>query len=321
METKKPRFYKGLPGYTRLDEDVLARDIEGTIHWWWWKYLRLSPVFWFAREMGRSIADTQMAKTYELAGDLRKSNFRQWWDQTGKIVFAEIKRPAKVVALNLDALHEHPFKEKALYLEIPLTIRKETILKKIKEELDKVHDGRKLDVTKTANAPFKLYTKRYRERIIELEYWVFLYRLLHSDIPMWRIGDRLQIAPHLKLRGVVWSLAQPKFNQLASIAGRYHYKAKYLLANAERMTFPNVNKISMENSEPFGKKLHSEFLAATNIENDNSPWKEWLRKEFQTDLKYEIATRNRVVDQLKIPDSKVRLKISDFIAGKSDLLN
>ena len=322
MERQKLRFYKGLRGFTRSDDEALARDIEGTIYWWWWNYLRLSPAFWFAKETGYPIIDPQMAKTYELAGDLRNSNFRQWWDQTGKIVFAEVKRPPKVLALNLDALHEHPFKENALYLEVPLTIRKETILKKIKEELNKVHEGRELDVTKTANAPFKLHTKRYRPRIIELEYWVFLYRSLYSEIPMWRIGDRLQIAPNLKLRGVEWELAKSKFNQLASMTGRYHYKAKYLLANAEQMSFPNTKKISTENLKPFGRKHHNDFILATSTKDkDSSPWKQWLRNEFETDLKYEVARRNRVVEELKLPGSKVRLKMRDFIAGKTDLLN
>jgi hypothetical protein len=63
MSDIKPRFFKGLPGYTRQDDEVLARDVEDSVYYWWWEYLRLSPAFWFARETGHSLKDPQMAKT------------------------------------------------------------------------------------------------------------------------------------------------------------------------------------------------------------------------------------------------------------------
>ena len=323
MEQRKPRFYKGLPGFSRVDDEVLARDAEETIYRWWWEYLRLSPAFWFARETGHSLVDPEMAKTYELAGDLKKGNFRRWWEETGVNVFAEAKRPATVKVLDLENLNQHPFREKALYLEVPLTMRKELILKKIREELDKVHDGRNLDVTKTANAPLKLYTKRYRLRVIELEYWVLLYKLLYEDIAVWRVGDRLQIAPHLKLRGAELRLVKDKYNQLTSLTGRYLYKARYTLANAERKTFPNAGKIIVPNDfMPFGEKYHRDYqVAIGEIAGEEEVWKKWLHEEYATSLKYQIARCNRVEDQIRLPGTKIRQRLPDFISGKSDELN
>lgn len=323
MEQRKQRFYKGLPGFTRANEEVLARDAEGTIYRWWWEYLRLSPAFWFARHTGHSLVDANMAEAYELAGSLKGSNFRQWWEETGINVFAEAKRPATVKVMDLENLSQHSFREKALYLEVPLTMRKELILKKIREELDKVHDGRDLDVNKFANAPLKLHTKRYRLRVIELEYWVLLYKLLHEDIAVWRVGDRLQIAPHLKLRGAELRLVKDKYNQLTSLTGRHLYKARYTLAYAERKSFPNTSKIIVpENFMPFGEKYHQEYQAAIGeIKGENSAWKKWLHEEYAVSLKYHIARRNRVEDLIKLPSNKVRQRLPDFIAGKSDELN
>ena len=323
MEQRNQRFYKGLPGFTRADDEVLARDAEGTIYRWWWEYLRLSPAFWFAGQTGYSLVDVKMAEAYELAGDLKGGNFRRWWEETGVNVFAEAKRPATVKVLDLENLSQHPFREKALYLEVPLTMRKELILKKIKEELDRVHDGRGLDVTKTANAPLKLHTKRYRLRVIELEYWVLLYKLLYEDIAVWRVGDRLQIAPHLKLRGAELRLVKDKYNQLTSLTGRHLYKARYTLANAERKSFPNTGKIIVpDNFMPFGEKYHREYQAAIGeIEGEDSVWKKWLHEEYAVSLKYHIARRNRVEDLIKLPGSKIRQRLPDFIAGKSDELN
>ena len=325
MTSTKPRFYKGLRGFTRSDAEVLANDAEDSIYRWWWEYLRLSPVFWFARETGHALVDAKMAKTYELAGNLKTSNFRRWWEETGVNVFAEAKRPGKVITLDLEKLNEHPFKEKAFYLEIPLTIRKETILKQVREVLNVLHDGRDLDVTATANAPFKLHTKRYRLRVIELEYWVLLYRLLYEDIKVWQIGDRLQLAPHLKVRTSERRLEarDKRFNQLNSLTGRYLYKARFTLAHVERRSFPNGSKIiAADDFMPFGEKYHQDYLAAIGkVDDVQSSWKKWLQDEYSVSLKYEIARRNRLTDQLKLPGSKIRQKFPDFIAGKTDLLD
>ena len=325
MTDRKLRFYKGLPGFTRADDEILARDAEETVYRWWWEYLRLSPAFWFARQTGHSLVDPEMAKTYELAGDLKGANFRRWWEETGVNVFAEGRRPAKVKNLDLERLHEHSFKEKALYLEVPLTIRKETIFKQLREMLNELHDGRDLDVTATANATFKLHTKRYRLRVIELEYWVLLYRLLYEDIKVWRIGDRLQLAPHLKLRTAERRLESrdKRFNQLNSLTGRYLYKARYTLAHVERKSFPNGGKIIVpEIFMPFGEKHHQEYLAAIGeIDGAESAWKTWLRDEYSTTLKYEIARRNHIQEKMKLPGSKLRQRLPDFISGKSDLLD
>lgn len=325
MTSTKPRFYKGLRGFTRSDNHVLASEAEDSVYRWWWEYLRLSPVFWFARETGHALVDTQMAKTYELAGNLKTSNFRRWWEDTGVNIFAEAKRPARVIALDLEKLSEHPFKDKTLYLEIPMTVRKETIFKQLREILNERHDGRDLDVMATANAPFKLHTKRYRLRVIELEYWVLLYRLLYEDIKVWQIGDRLQLAPHLKIRASERRLESrdKRFNQLNSLTGRYLYKARFTLANVERRTFPNSNKIIAPcDFMPFGERYHEDYLAAIGkIDGVQSSWKEWLHDEYSVSLKYEIARRNRVDEQLKLPGSKIRQRFTDFIAGKTDQLN
>lgn len=332
MNQTKPRFFKGLPGHTRKDEEVLARDVEDGIYYWWWEYLRLSPAFWFARETGHSLIDPQMAKTYELAGNLKTNNFRRWWDETGVDVFPESKRPPKVIVLDIENLHEHRFKGKAIYLEVPLTITKKTIFKKIREILSEVHEGVHLDVTKNSNAIFKLHTKKYRLRVIELEHWVLLYRSLYPSIRAWRIGDRLRLAPHLRVRNVERKddyEVQSRFNRLTSLTGRYLYKARYTLAHVERGSFPNARKIILpENFMPFGERYHREYREAIGelnakpkADKNESAWGKWLHEEHAVNLKYEIARRNRVEEKMKLPGSKIRLKLPEFIAGKTDLLD
>ena len=332
MNERKPRFFKGLPGYIRQDDETLARDVEGGVYYWWWEYLRLSPAFWFARETGRPLIDPKMAQTYELAGNLMNKSFRLWWDETGIEVFPESRRPSKVNTLDIEKLHEHRFKEKAIYLEVPLTITKKTIFKKIREILNDVHDGVNLDVTKNANAIFKLHTKKYRLRVIELEHWTLLYHNLYPSIKAWRIGDRLQFAPHLRVRNVERKddhEVKSRFHRLTSLTGRYLYKARYTLAHVERMSFPNASKIiHPENFMPFGERYDREYREAIGaidikekVKKNESAWGKWLHEEYGTRLRHEIARRNRLEEKMKLPGSKTRLKLPDFIAGKTDLLD
>ena len=324
MSNSSPKhpFFKGLAGFTRADDTVLAQDAEESVYRWWWEYLRLSPVLWYAQNTGLKPVDSRMARVVSLCGDLSDDRFYVWWNATGKQVFAEAKRPAQVTELNLQNLQEHLFRENALYLEIPLTIRKETILNQFKKYLDQHHQGRELDLAANSQATFRLHTKRFRLRVIETGYWVLLYRLLYPDIQAWRIGDRLQIAPVNKVRLQDRMLTPKPFDMLNSLTGRYLYKARYMQLNAERDSFPNTTKIQLDDEfEPFGQPHHAAYLAATSDNNNGAcAWHQWLHKNYATALKYHVIRLNRLDQVARLPDSKLRKRLPDFIAGKSDLL-
>lgn len=282
--------------------------------------MRLSPVFWFAKHSGHLPTNPQVADTYQRIGDL-DAPFRIWWRDTGRYLFAEAERPAKVQRLELDTLHEHQFREGALLLEIPLSIRKETILKQIKRLLAEDHAGRALDLAATSTAPLKLHTKRYQLRTLEIEYWVLLYKMLYPDIAIWQIGDRLRIAPHLRVRGAQRHGNERVFANMNSLTGRYLYKARFTLANVERGSFPNAEDPQLDDQMPFGKKWHKAYLAATSLNSEvPSAWQQWLVESQLDDLKSLIVRKNRLSDAIRMPDSVTARKFPDFMAGKTDLM-
>lgn len=282
--------------------------------------MRLSPVFWFAKHSGHLPTNPQVADTYQRIGDL-DAPFRIWWRDTGRYLFAEAERPAKVQRLELDTLHEHQFREGALLLEIPLSIRKETILKQIKRLLAEDHAGRALDLAATSTAPLKLHTKRYQLRTLEIEYWVLLYKMLYPDIAIWQIGDRLRIAPHLRVRGAQRHGNERVFANMNSLTGRYLYKARFTLANVERGSFPNAEDPQLDDQMPFGKKWHKAYLAATSLNSEvPSAWQQWLVESQLDDLKTLIVRKNRLSDAIRMPDSVTARKFPDFVAGKTDLM-
>jgi hypothetical protein len=333
MNSPQRPFFKGIPRFVAATDDLEASEAAESVYRWWWECLRLSPVLWFAAETGFTPKEAAVAKVAEAFGDLRSGNFTKWWRATGRKIFAESKRPSRVTLLDLSQLNRHRFGADKIYVEVPLTIRQQTIVRQFKDILAEAHEGRALNLAKHSNAEFKLHTKRYQLHTLENEYWVLLYRLLHPRIEIWRIGDRLQVAPQHKVRDAYGNIpgsnqyGQRKptrqLNGLTSMTGRYLYKARFALLNAERGTFPNYTAVEVsERYQPFGLKHQTEFRHATEDGKDGSEsaWKNWLRREYAADLKVEVARRNHVEPQLKITDGLVRRRIDPFIAGTSDLL-
>ena len=324
MNDSNRPFYKGVQGFTRQFESDLVEAAEDSVYYWWWAFMRLSPVFWYARHAGVAPKNEALARAWANSGDLSNGLFRRWWKATGAHVFAEAKRPASVRVVNMDQLEEHRFypQGSSLLLEVPLTIRKETILQQVKRLLALEHEGRALNLAATSTAQFALHTKRYRLRTLELEYWVLLYRMLYPNISVLGIGDKLQISPSLRVRGVerkVYSThVSSPHDKLQSITGRYLYKAQSTLANVERGSFPNASKPLMI-EQPFGAKHHADFLAATGRRLDVlSPWHAWLQDQYLDVLRHHIIRKNNL-GKAVIGNSRIKAQIPKFLAGETDL--
>jgi hypothetical protein len=327
MKKSKNQLFMGFNSSIRAGEKAIYEQARGSIYFWWWSYLRLSPVLWFARETGATPRDKGIARVAELSGDLRQKDFAKWWRQTGKVIFAETIEPPIVSLLGVDVDIRSPISTtETLYLEVPLSISKESILQQVREILRINHAGRALDLMDKSTAKFPLHTHRFRLNRIEISFWVLLYRLLYRQTFDWQIGDRLQIAPHLKVREGI-QVDQRRFHDytdrsfLGAITGRHLYKARYTVLHAERGEFPNLEEIKLsERYQPFGLRLQTEFREATESRNGElSAWNEWLHKEFAVDLMNKVIESNRF-DSSEFRASRPTKRLKEFVDGTSDLL-
>lgn len=284
-------FFKGLPGLTRQSERELLEAAHDSVYYWWWCFLRLSPVIWYAKKRGVRPVDPAIRKVVDECGDLYRQSFSEWWLKTGMHLFVEAHGLASVKRLELDQLRHHYFDPNSLYFEVPLTITKARIVREFRAFLNEAHEGRRLNLAATSRAQWRLHTKRFRLRTIEFEYWTLLYKLLAPNATVWQIGDRLQIAPHLKVRDADRRAVPERFAQLSSLAGRFLYKSRYTLSNAERGLFPNSAKIDVpDDYQPFGKKHHADYLQATT--GASSAWMRWLKSSHMEDLIWHIQAKN-----------------------------
>lgn len=321
-------FFKGLLTFVAATDVMEVSEARDSVYYWWWAFARLSPVLWYANHTGIKPIDPAIAKVADGLGDVwRDDNFGVWWKKRGSKVFAEITRPAKVQPLDLNLLHEHPFDTEKLYVEVPLNIRQQTIVSQFKQLLAKVHEGRSLNLAAHSTAELALFTKRYRLPTLKREYWVLLYRLLYPNIEIWRIGDRLQIAPEHDVLSSAGSRQTKAKHALNALTGRYYYKARFTVLNLERDSFPNYASVEVSSrKQPFGSANQIAFRKATENSGDGGlcTWAEWLQQQYLNDLKHEVIERNDRKYSLRYnirrPESNARHRVDAYIAGTSDLL-
>ena len=328
MKYQRTGFYKGIPGFTVSSDDLLLEAAEASIYRWWWDFLRLSPVYWYARTTGKPLVIPEMAIAYETVGKLDIAAFGPWWKRHGKFVFEEIHRPANARIVDLSDPKGHEFYQKSVVVEIPLTITKKKIIRDIKKLLESIdYEMNALTVIGESKATLRLKTKKFSLTTIESEYWVLIYRILYPSIPLWKLGDRLQLAPNNLVRGydraqlaTRFSRGLGPFARLQSLTGRYLYKARFARHHVELGSFPNYTKVDSESLVmPFGEKEHKDFLAATDETSAvDSPWQQHIRQEHEKELHYIIMRKNQL-DRAFIRDSEVKKQFPKFVSGEVDL--
>lgn len=293
MNTDIERFFKGGNRHVYQDPHEEIREMANGVYGWWWKFLQLSPVIWFAKTRGVAPKDPEIARTVSLIGDIYDSSFAKWWEQTGRELFAEAKRPPKVKALTPELLMKKGFQKDALYIEVPMNLTLKTIMRNLGKIVRDEHLGRQLNVLDHSNAQFKLAKKLKKFDVLERMYWVHLYRELYPEITAWQIGDRLRVSPALDVVNFnrdAWKVfitnESSPLEKMQSLVGRDIYNARYLLLHMERGSFPKHTKFELsERHQPFGLKFQTEYRQATESTKDKkSEWHQWLEDRYGSEL-------------------------------------
>jgi hypothetical protein len=323
MNDKKTMQYMGLDGNSWKTKKQLSISASNSIYYWWWRFLRLSPEFWYASKTNRPILNSQIQRTFELTGGFPSHSFNAWWNQYGINAFAEKERAdcVELVDLNNEKLTTD---ERSFIFKVPGTLNKREITSQFKALLNQVHRGRNYDVEAYSNAELKLFNHKYNLTTIERQYWVLLYKIIYPKTPHWVIGDRLQLAPHLNLRYInrktVERKAEQMFLQLQSHTWRYHSNAENVRWNALTGSFPNYTRSNPKNEEIiFDSKYDDDFTQmADELKSDDSPWQIWIKRHFQNALHEKIKSLNKF-DQRYMQNSQYSKSFKKFVMGTLEL--
>ena len=235
------RVIKGLPRISwaeDADEDAELAAARNSAYYWWWVFLKES------REYRRALSGRAIEPYASVAQDFGRlgDDFDRWWLRTGREIFSEqmalprVRQLEHGVRVNLEQINPK------LVLEVPLTIRRATILKQIGKLLDEHHQGTKLRVMKHATAKRKLYAQsRMRLPTLELLHKVWEARKAMPNATWWEIGEHLSLSP------VFIPAAKDEEKEVAYkrrcmtlVVQRYHRKATALIDFAAQGDFPRV---------------------------------------------------------------------------------
>lgn len=235
------RVFKGLPRIRwaeDADEAAELAQARNSAYYWWWAFLRESRDYRRALSGRTEEPFASMARHFGRLGD----DFDRWWLRTGREIFAEQMALPRVRALdhgvtvNLDQIN------KKLVLEIPLTIRRSTILKQINTQLDKIHEGAQLRVMQHGSAKRKLYAQsRMRLPTLKILYDVWVMKKQTPDMEWHAIGEQLGLSP-VFIPHARDNVEEIKYKRrcMTVVIQRYHRKAAALIDFAARGDFPRL---------------------------------------------------------------------------------
>lgn len=322
IDDSRSRGYKGIPGFRRQSKEKLLKAAHDSPYYWWWRFLKLSPVFWYAQKTGLKPINSEVARTLELASDLQSPMFSSWWQKHGQYLFAEAHAYPEVRLIDVDKFAGHDLYRKSIVLEIPLNITRKKAMSEIRKHLVENKQGQIAEVLGLSSAQFKLYTKRHHPSTLENEFWVLVYKILFPEITNWKLCDRLQLAPHIDKNAIKLRLTANRHRGsdpialMQSLVGRNLYKARFARHHVERGSFPNYTKVDLKSvATPFGIKHHSDYLDATSETSmEYSAWQQHLSKLYLDDLKYKILHKNRL-DKHYIENSEFKANMLNYMAG------
>ena len=247
MEDKPIYPNKHIPRSERVRSNP-EREIAAarkTWIYWWYMTLRASDEYRYCCENG---GRGKLASIYTDFGDIPKLPFSMWYMKHGRKIFGESKPFKKVQSVETNRqLEELRLKQDGLILQIPLSVRKQTVMRQIGRFLKEAYEGRDIDIWKQSTARRQIVKSKIRMSTVETLLKVHELRNKHLAASLNEIGAMARIDPDILKRDTSGQdLDDSLVRRRMTIAvSRYLKQAKLLIANAERGIFPSIKPLSM----------------------------------------------------------------------------
>ena len=309
---------KGLDNFISRDYEAIDGRSIHSIYWEWYNFARLSKIFWYSFHTKLMPIDERYHSVCkDFVGALENGVFSIWTMKYIRSLFTETRRYQPVAEFDPNYDYSVEKRESYLFLAIPLSLPKKYILPQILNHIARIkgyQSERYIDVVQTSKYP--LHTMRYNLNVLERERAVFVYKTLYPDLPLWKIADRLQLAPNNIVRNISHpSSKNEEKNRLNSIAGRHLYKANRRLLNLERGSFPNSEPIDIPDGHmPFGYDSNADYIKETSAFNKNG-WYQWVFNEYHPWLCRSVIRQNNL-DKKNVD----MVLLAEFMQGNTDQL-
>ena len=184
-----------------------------------------------------------MGATYRDFGDVFKLEFSQWWLRHGRKIFAETKPFKKTRQIEssgeLDSLTWDS--KNKIILEVPLTLRRQTVIRQVSRLIKLAYEGREIDVFKSSTAKRMILKSKMRMSTVENLLRVLETRNKNPQLKLWEVGELAGVELDLLARNKdeEYSLAL-EHRRMTIAVSRLLRQARYLVTNAGYGRFPSI---------------------------------------------------------------------------------
>lgn len=209
--------------------------------YWWFQCLRASEEY---RNCCESNGEGELSETYTKFGDIFKyPHFDAWWIKHGRFQFIQKKRP-EVRLINEGDFRRLDFNEDKVILDVPLTLRKQTVMRQIGRILKKAYENRGVDIQKNSTAAIKFEKSKMQMTTVERLLQIYRLRNRYPKLSLNEIG--LKAGVELDLFRRITNDAdmdKSKYEEVRRMTiavSRYLKQAKHLIDNAANGIFPSI---------------------------------------------------------------------------------
>lgn len=212
--SENPGMLKGIPGTLRkripIQEEI--NKAKESIYYQWYRCLNASKDYIDCCKVEGK--NHKLSGTYQIFGDVT-SSWPRWWQKVGRVIFSERRQYPKVRAIDKsDALNKLQVdSSNFLILDIPLSLRRVTILEQINKLLDENHPGRDLDINAQSSAIVQIESSKLQHKTIPLLVDVAHILLKKPDISLYSLAEEAKIATHHLGRSTSESLSEREEKQ------------------------------------------------------------------------------------------------------------
>ena len=241
-----PNTLRPRPRMPSGSTDEFADELRRARNGWygvWYRCLRLSEEYQHCCENN---GKCRLKPLYDDFGDVLDMRFEQWWQQNGRYLFAERKSIPVVQSYthhrDLETIGR--LRDK-IVIEVPLTLRKSTVVRQINKILKAAYEDRQVVPREQSTARRKLAKSKLRKETIDKMLDVYELRLKKPDLTLWQIGERAGIELDLMARstdGQILSLQQERIRMGIAVS-RYLKQARNLIWNATEGVFPSTKTL------------------------------------------------------------------------------
>jgi len=209
----------------------------------WFKTLQQSEEY---KHCCRMNGKGRLKDLYEDFGDVLDTRFEIWWQRTGRHLFAERRAVPRVQSYthrrDLDDIGN--LRDKII-IEVPLTIRKSTVVRQINKVLNEAYEGREVVPRKQSTAKRKLTTSKIRKETVKQMLELVALRGKHPDLTLWQLGEKagLDIDLYSRTTDVVLLTKQQERIRVSIAVSRLLRLGRNLISNATEGSFPDTKPI------------------------------------------------------------------------------